>query len=81
MQCRQRNRSKYNIRPEKHAIKPVVTPQKHNKPETKFIYHAKPRIGQGRAGIKKKVYFNHVIKLSNQNYCQEESQSYKYQKG
>ena len=45
-----------NIKPEKQMIKPLVTQvQSHVPTESKDQYHAKPRIGQGRIGIKKKM--------------------------
>ena len=44
-----------NGRPEKQVAKPVVTPQTCILPETKTISHIEPRIGQGRAGIKRKT--------------------------
>ena len=38
-------------------IKPVVTPvQSHVPTESKEYYHVKPRLGQGTAGIKKKMF-------------------------
>ena len=39
-----------NIRPEKLVITPVVTPQ------AKGISRVKPILGQGRAGIKRKIF-------------------------
>ena len=45
-----------NIQLEKQMIRPVVTPvQSHISTESKVPYHAKPRLGQGTADIKKKV--------------------------
>ena len=45
-----------NVKPEKQIIKPLVTPvQLHVHTESKDQYHVKPRIGQGKAGIKKKM--------------------------
>ena len=43
-----------NVKPEKQIIKPLVTPvQSHVSTESKDQYHVTPRIGQGRADIKK----------------------------
>ena len=36
-------------------VKPVVTPQCHVSTESKDQYHVKPRLGQDKAGIKKKM--------------------------
>ena len=45
-----------NIRPEKQDYKvQLCTPQTPIIPETKIISHVKPRIGQGRTGIKRKM--------------------------
>ena len=45
-----------NVQLEKQIIKPVVTPvQSHVSTESKDQYHVKPRMGLGRAGIKKKM--------------------------
>ena len=45
-----------NVQPgKKQIIKPVVTPQSHVSTQSKDQFHVKPRIGQGRSGIKKKV--------------------------
>ena len=45
-----------NVRPEKQIIKPVVTPvQSHVPTKSKDKYHVKPRLGQGKACIKKKM--------------------------
>ena len=44
-----------NVRLEKQVTKPVVTPQTCILPETKITPHIKPRICQGRAGIKRKM--------------------------
>ena len=44
-----------NIKPEKQIIKPLVMSQLHVPIESKDQYHVKPRLGQGRAGIKKKM--------------------------
>ena len=46
-----------NVHPEKQIIKPVVTPvQSHVSTVSKDQYHVKPRLGQGRVGIKKKMF-------------------------
>ena len=69
-----------NVRPEKQVTQPAVTPQTCILPETKSIPHIKPRICQGRLGIKRKhlnfLCPNCMINLNNQNYYQVESQSY-----
>ena len=44
-----------NIIPKKQVIKPVHIPQTHISPEAKGISQVKPRIGQGRVGIKRKM--------------------------
>ena len=45
-----------NIKPEKKIIKPLVTPVQSNvNTESKDQHNVKPRISQGRAGIKKKM--------------------------
>ena len=44
-----------NLRPEKQVIWSVVTSQTHILPGIKTVSHIKPRISQGRAGIKKKM--------------------------
>ena len=46
-----------NIRPAMQIIKPLVTNVKSHVPtESKDQYYVKPRTGQGRAGIKKKMF-------------------------
>ena len=46
-----------NVRPEKQIIKSLVTPvQSHFSTESKDQYHVKPRMDQGRACIKKKMF-------------------------
>ena len=44
-----------DLRPEKQIINPLVTPQLHVSTELKDKHHVKPRLGQDRAGIKKKM--------------------------
>ena len=44
-----------NVQPEKQIIKAVVAPQSHVSTESKDQYHIQPRLGQGRAGTKKKI--------------------------
>ena len=44
-----------NVRPEKQITKPVVILQTHILSDTKTISHIKPRIGQGRAGLKRSM--------------------------
>ena len=71
-----------NVKPEKANNKVIsYTSKSHVNTESKDQYHVKPRKGQGRAGIKKKMLrflcLNHMLKQNNQNYCQEEDISYK----
>ena len=44
-----------NVQQEKQIISPVVTPQGHVSTQSKGQFHVKPRLGQGRAGIKKNI--------------------------
>ena len=45
-----------NVISEKQVIKAIITPQMPILPETKIISHVKSKIGQGRAGIKRKTH-------------------------
>ena len=44
-----------NVRLEKQVIKPTSAPQIPISTETEIISHVKPRIGQGRAGFKRRL--------------------------
>ena len=62
-----------NIRLYKQVMKPIISS------ETKGISQVKPRLGQGRAGIKQKKHLDflcpkHLINQNNQNYCLVEVQ-------
>ena len=44
-----------NVQSEKQIIRPVVTPQSHASTQSKDQFYVKPRLGQGRTGIKKNL--------------------------